>query len=96
MTLRQLALIKRWHVQHRHRHPVEFQAWDAMLTAWMLGWIGAPAALILDAPGGMVGCVFLTLLPSLYVWCRESLHRRGRLRCDWLDSLHAAQRAETR
>ena len=53
MTLQQLALIKRWHVQHRHRHPVEFQAWDALLTAWMLGWIGAPAALILDAPGAM-------------------------------------------
>ena len=96
MTLQQLALIKRWHVQHRHHHEVELQAWDAMLTAWVLGLIGGPAALILDAPGAMVGCVFLTLLPSLYVWWRESLHRRGRLRCDWLDSLHAAQRSERR
>jgi len=96
MTLQQLALIKRWHVQHRHHHEVELQAWDAMLTAWVLGLIGAPAALILDAPGGIVACVFLALLPSLYVGCREALHRRGRLRCDWLDSLHAAQRDETR
>jgi hypothetical protein len=95
MTLRQLALIKRWHVQHRHRHPVEFQAWDAVLTAWMLGLIGAPAALILHAPGSMLGCIFLAFLPSLYVGCRESLHRHRWLRCDWLDSLHAAQRAET-
>ena len=96
MTLQQLALIKRWHVQHRHHHEVELQAWDAMLMAWVLGLIGAPAALILRAPGGIVACVFLALLPSLYVWCREALHRRGRLRCDWLDSLHAEQRSETR
>jgi hypothetical protein len=96
MTLRQLALIKRWHVQHRQHHPVEFQAWDLMLTAWLLGWIGGPAALILDAPAGLLACVLLLCAPRAYVWSRESLHRSGRLRCDWLDSLHAARRADAR
>jgi hypothetical protein len=96
MTLRQLAHLKRWHVQHRQRHPVEFQAWDLMLTAWVAGWMGLAAALVLHAPAGVVACLLLSLAPSLYVRLRERLHRQGRLRCDWLDSLHAAERAERR
>lgn len=94
MTLQQLAVIRRWHVQHRHRHPVEFQAWDLMLTVWLLGCMGGPAALILDAPLAIAGCIALWFAPPLYVHCREWLHRSGRLRCDWLGPLHAQQRAE--
>lgn len=94
MTLRELALIRRWHVQHRHLHPVEFRAWEAVLTAWVFGWIGQPAALLLHAPVALVGCGGLLLAPSLYVWCRQRLHRLGRLRCDWLDPLRAQQRAD--
>jgi hypothetical protein len=94
MTLRELAHIKRWHVQHRHHHPVEFQAWDVMLTAWLIGFMGAPAALLVDAPEAIVVCALLFFAPGAYVHCRERRHRAGRLRCDWLDALHAATRAE--
>ena len=94
MTLREITLVRRWHLQHRHHHPVEFQAWDLMLTAWLIGWMGAPAALILRSPLAVVGCVVLWFAPTLYLHWRERLHRGGRLRCDWLDSLHAPQRAD--
>jgi hypothetical protein len=57
MSLAQLAHLKRWHVQHRWQHPVEFQAWDVMLTVWLLGWIGGAAALVIDEPGTRVRCV---------------------------------------
>jgi hypothetical protein len=96
MTLRQLALIKRWHVQHRHQHPVEMQAWDLMLTAWVGGWMGLAAALLLHTPGGVVACLLLSLAPGGYVRLRQRLHKAGRLRCDWLASLHAAERLERR
>src|SRR5437764_681217 len=40
MTLRQMSMLKRWHVLHRDRLPIEYQAWDAMLTLWLIGCIG--------------------------------------------------------
>jgi len=32
--------------------------------------------------------VLLFMAPSFYVALRRRLHRAGRLRCDWLDSLN--------
>ena len=40
MTLNELQRIKQWHVAHRADHPVEYHLWDAMLTLWVMGWVG--------------------------------------------------------
>lgn len=90
MTLQQLATVKRWHQTHHRERSVEYQLWDAMLTCWVLGWMGVPAAVLLAPEYGVMSCVLLYFAPSLYVRLRAHLHRQGRLRCDWLAS--ASQR----
>jgi hypothetical protein len=87
MTLQQLADMKRWHVLHRRDHPVEGWAWDLVLTVSLVGWFGAPAALIVDRPGVFAGCVLVSFAPSAYVALRQRLHRRGVLRCDWVGAM---------
>jgi len=84
MTVHQLAILKQWHVAHRRRCPLEFHAWDAMLTLWLLGWMGAAPALLLHEGYGVVLCCLLYFSPGAYVRLRRHLHRKGRLRCDWL------------
>lgn len=93
MTLNQLSMIKRWHQTHDRDHGLEYQLWDAMLTCWILGWMGLPAAMLLAPQAGLPLCLLLYLAPSLYVWLRGRLHRRGLLRCDWLPALEASARA---
>ncbi len=83
MTLAQLSALKAWHVANRHRSPIEYHAWDAMLTCWILGWMGIPAALALWQPYGVLVCVAMFFVPGRYVAWRASLHRAGRLRCEW-------------
>ncbi|MGY4830048.1 hypothetical protein ACVNIS_15875 [Sphaerotilaceae bacterium SBD11-9] len=87
MTLDQLHAVKLWHVAHKRERPLEYHAWDGVLTIWVMGWMGEPAALILWWPGVALGCALLFFAPTLYVALRRKLHRAGRLRCDWLDSL---------
>ncbi len=55
-----------------HRHPVERNIWDAVVTAWVLGWIGAPAAFLLrlDAVELALSAAVL-FLPGLYVALRR-------------------------
>jgi hypothetical protein len=87
MTLQQLHAIKLWHVAHKPESPIEYHAWDSVLTAWVMGFMGEPAALILRWPSLAVTCAMLFLAPSLYVALRRRLHEHGRVRCDWLGSL---------
>lgn len=87
MTLRQMSLLKRWHVEHRDDAPLEYHAWDAVLTLWVLGWMGVAPLLALDLAMLLPLCVALFLAPAAYVALRRRLHRRGRLRCDWLPAL---------
>jgi hypothetical protein len=84
MTLNQLVVLKQWHLAHRQERPVEFHAWEAVLTLWLFGWLAAPAALLLWRLPGLVLCIALMLAPRAYVELRRDLHRRRRLRCDWL------------
>ena len=86
MTLQQLSAVRRWHITHHRQGSLEDQAWDAVLTCWVLGWIGVPPALVLAPAAGGLLCVVLFFAPSAYVALRRWLHQRGRLRCDWLDS----------
>jgi hypothetical protein len=87
MNVRQLAEVKRWHVLHRERRPVELHAWDTVLTLWPIGWMGVIPALVLHEAFGVALCVALFYAPPAYVWLRRRLHRQGRLRCDWIDSV---------
>ena len=87
MTLAQLQELKVWHVRQGHRHPVEKALWDMVLTVWMLGWIGAPAAFLLELPWIGLGCIAALFVPGLYVALRRRLHNKRRLRCDWIIAL---------
>jgi hypothetical protein len=87
MTLNQLHSLKSWHQRQGSAKRVEWQLWEAVLTLWLLGWAGMPAALLVNSPWVPLVCLLLTALPSSYVLLRALLHRRGRLRCDWLGLL---------
>ena len=87
MNLTQFQDLRHWHLRHWHDQPLEKQLWDSVLTLWVIGWVGGPAALLLREPGFMLLCLALLFLPQAYVALRRSLHRRKRLRCDWLAML---------
>jgi hypothetical protein len=84
MNLRQLSELKRWHVVHHDDTPLEYHAWDAVLTLWLLGCTGPVPALLLGWTWLELLCVPMFLAPVLYVRLRRWLHARGALRCDWL------------
>ncbi len=87
MNVQQLSALRAWHVAHRETAPVEYHAWDGVLTLWLMAWMGLPSALYLLGPWAGAACVPLMFLPNLYVGWRAQLHQRGRLRCDWLSEL---------
>ncbi len=87
MTLDQMASLRRWHLMHRNVHRVEHRIWDLLTTLWMAGWAGLPVTMLLAEELTPWLCVGLTVVPSAYVALRIRLHRRGRLRCDWLAAL---------
>ena len=87
MNLRQMSTLKRWHVAHREDAPLEYHTWDAMLTLWLMGWMGVPPALLLHWTWAIGVCVVMYFAPPAYVRLRVRLHERGALRCDWLPAL---------
>jgi hypothetical protein len=87
LTLQQYHSLKVWHRRHWRDHPVEKNVWDTILTLWMSGWVGAPAALLIDAPWAAALSLAVLFLPGLYVALRIRLHRSRRLRCDWITAL---------
>jgi hypothetical protein len=87
MTLQQFHALRDWHLRQGRRHPVEKTAWDTVLTVWMLGCVGAPTALLLGSGWAELGCIGAFFLPGTYVAARRWLHRRHRLRCDWMTAL---------
>jgi hypothetical protein len=87
VTLKQMSLVKRWHVLHRERHGLEYGLWDAMLTCWVVGCVGLPVEAVLHEPWGMALCLPLWAAPHAYGALRLRLHRTRRLRCDWADLL---------
>lgn len=84
MTLDELQRIKQWHLAHQRDHPVEYHAWDAMLTVWLVGWVGWIPVLAFDAFWAVPLLALAMAAPSLYVAWRMKAHRSRRLRCDWL------------
>lgn len=87
MKLQQFQDLKVWHLRQGRRHPVEKTIWDTVLTIWLLGWVGAPVALVLHSGWAEVACLGLLFLPGLYVGLRRRLHNQRRLRCDWIVAL---------
>ena len=84
MNLNQLHSLKSWHLRQDSAKRVEWQLWEAVLTLWLLGWTGIPAALLAGPAWMPLACMGLIALPSAYVLLRSRLHRQRRLRCDWL------------
>ncbi len=84
LGLAQLQSIKRWQVAHRREHPLEFQAFDAVLTLWVMGWVGMLPSVVLLPWVLLPLCALAVYAPALYVAWRARLHAQARLRCDWL------------
>ena len=84
MTLDEIHRIKKWHVAHRRDHPVEYHLWDAMLTLWLMGWVGWLPAIAFGAYWAAPLCLVASLAPSAYVAWRMKAHQQHRLRCDWV------------
>lgn len=84
MNLDELQRIKQWHVAHRQDHPLEYHLWDAMLTLWLMGWVGWLPAFAFDQLWSAPLCLLAMAAPNLYVAWRSRAHRARRLRCDWL------------
>ena len=84
IPLTALQRIKKWHVEHRSDHPLEYQVWDAVLTLWLMGLVGWLPAFALRAWWAMPLCAVASIAPSLYVSWRQRAHAGQRLRCDWL------------
>jgi len=83
MSIDELQRIKKWHVAHRADHAVEYHVWDALLTVWVMGWVGWLPAFALNALWSMPMCALGMAAPGMYVAWRLKAHREGRLRCDW-------------
>ena len=87
MKLDQFHELKQWHLRHLHEQPFEKHVWDSVLTFWLVGWVGVPAAFLIHAGWALVLCAALLFLPGVYVNLRRKLHSRGVLRCDWIRAL---------
>ena len=87
MTLHEFQSLRFWHLNQGQRHPVERHLWEAVLTIWLLGWVGGPAALLLGLGWAEIASLSALFLPGLYVALRRRLHNQRRLRCDWMIAL---------
>ncbi len=88
IPLAELHDIKKWHVIHQADHPLEYELWDAVLAAWLMGWVGWLAIYLLEAWWAAPLCAVGMMAPRLYVTLRQHAHAHQRLRCDWLDRVH--------
>ena len=85
LTLAKLQRIKKWHVEHRSEHPLEYQLWDTMLILWVLGRVGWLPAFALDAAWAYPLCLMAMLAPNFYARARAQAHGSQKIRCDWLN-----------
>ena len=87
MTLDQFHSLKVWHQLHVRRHPVEKHVWEAVVTLWMMGIVGGPAAFLIHRGWAIAVCFALLFLPGAYVALRKRLHRAQVLRCEWIGAV---------
>lgn len=84
LPLKELQRIQQWHLTHRAEHPQECDLWDAVITVWLMGWVGCLLMVALEAWWAAPLCAVAMLSPRLYVDWRKRAHVRQQLRCDWL------------
>ena len=72
MKLQQFQELKVWHLRQGHRHPIEKDLWDAVLTVWLLGWVATSL--------GIRWSFGITLPLVLLAWwaCTALVPQRGR------------------
>ncbi len=87
MTLQQIYQFKQWHVHHVRGYGLELALCDAVLGAWVMGWMLLPTLIVLNEWPWLPLSLLLTCMPASYCALRRHLHQRGLLRCDWLQSL---------
>ncbi len=87
MTLEQFHDLKLWHQRHVREQPFEKHVWDMVLTFWLTGWVGGPAAFLIHAQWALLVCGALLFLPGCYVAVRRWLHLARIVRCDWIRAL---------
>lgn len=85
LSLIEIQRIKRWHVAHRADHPLEYHLWDAVLTIWVMGYVGWVPVVVLDTWWAIPLLLASFLAPHLYVHFRRRASYAERLRCDWLN-----------
>lgn len=81
-----LQRIKMWMRAHEQDQRLEYEAFDAVLTLWLIGWVGLVPSVILQLWWLLPLCLLAVKAPSFYVNWRISAHAKGKLRCDWLDA----------
>jgi hypothetical protein len=69
VNLEQFHDLKVWHQRHRREQPLEKHVWDLVLTFWLAGWVGAPAAFLVHAGWALMLCGALVFLPSATLPC---------------------------
>ena len=84
VSLQQMKKLKDWHFARRGTHRAEYEMWNAVLTVWLMGWVGCLPALAFEAVWALPLCLLGVMAPQLYVHARARVHQAGRLRCDWL------------
>lgn len=87
VTLAQLHRLKQWRQHDKRANRLESEAWEAVLTLWMMGWIGWLPAFAFNAIWAYPLCLLAMQAPGLYVYWRARAHDTQRLRCDWLHLL---------
>ena len=89
ISLAELQRIKKWHVAHKAEHPLEYQLWEAVLTLWVVGWVGWLPAFAFDAWWALPLCAVAMAAPGLYIGRRAKAHALQRVRCEWLERTDA-------
>ena len=88
ITLAHMQRLKNWHAAQREGCPIEKAVCDAVLTIWLMGWIGWIPAFAFEEPWAYPLCLLGIFTPRLYVNWRLRSHQMRRLRCDWLEMIN--------
>jgi hypothetical protein len=81
--LARLQRIKTWMKAHKKSHRVEYEAFDTVLTVWLMGLVGALPVIVLQKWWILPICSMAAFAPSMYIARRLKQHAQGKLRCDW-------------
>jgi hypothetical protein len=83
--LQRLQRIKVWMRAHEQSNHFEYEAFDAVLTLWLMGLVGVLPAIVLQQWWALPLCWLAAQSPKLYLSWRLRLHAQDTLRCDWLN-----------